>query len=768
MDTEAFQGHGSGSDPRRGIALVIVLGFLSVLVLMAVSLITLTRTERLVAAYSLEGERARHILLGAIYSAVEDLGVDLESTGDFHPTRDRAVFESRPDISDPGRDGGPVSDLELLEGEVINWIPRRFLSPADPDFDAIAIWENDARWFLVFDPQEDAQGRHRILGRYAYLVLDCNGMLDANLLGNVVDDARGWGTNLLREVDAGLLAEIISVVNLVSNRDFYGRFGALADIILMNDGSIEGEGWIEGHALREEYLSDLMPYSFAYDNGYWDWTGTDFITTNSDGSIPLPGGGSVPADPRVWTFSQATQAFEAAGYDAPTNTILAYMWEDYRDEDFRPSGPAGEPDPDYVSCEPIPMVNEIVVSNKLERQVAGGETNWTHSVKITVEAWYPFPGNRTDNPNTYSFEVVTFSHRSSVDELTPSATFPLVGTATYDADTDPPIKLIDFPELSATATNNPFGSSGSRSFRYQLVDIEVQVKDGAGEVVDRVVLPSSRIRFRMTISPSVSLPAGAADGASVCDPRLNHDVEMWQTPVPTLGEVNDNLPGFNVSANGAEEGTNMYVRNSSEQVVSVGEMGFLPTDRAWTTVDLFSEEGKRLLTMFRVGGYTGETNALVNPNTYCTGVLNAVFRKVPRDEWPVAPPQRRLSDDSAISYLVQDMVSVVATGSFASRAGWVTVPALQPGGPLSLAGFNNSQREAIIRNSVGLFNAHQNLYTVIVVAQAVKDRGTVGQWEDADLVTAEKRAAALVWRDPFPNADGRHETFIRVFRYLTE
>jgi len=764
------------SDSRRGIALVIVLGFLSVLVVMAVALMTLTRTERLVAAYSLEGERARHILLGAIYSAVEDLGVDLESSGDFHPTKDRAVFESWLDDFDP-HNGGP-NLVELLEGEVTNWIPRRFLSGADPDFDAETIWENDARWFLVFDPEEDAQGRHRILGRYAYLVLDCNGMLDANLVTNLMTTdpsqyPRGFGTNLFAEVDYGRLEEVVSDDALWANLAYYHRFATLPEIIRLNDGASGIAGWTEQAAIQESKVSNLMPYSFAYDNGYWG--GTDFVLTNGDGSISLPGGGSVPADPTDWTRVQAEQAFEAAGYDVGTAEVLAYMWQDYLDEDFQPSGPGGDPDPDYVSCEPIPMINEIGVRYRLLQQGDGlGEIDFIH--RVVVELWYPFPGvnNGLGYTVTVQADAGSFAFRARYRDTSGSwHRFNFTpDTGVKSAVPSPVIPGQGNIFLCVTAqfvhVYSPPEEVTEVEVRSQVRGLTVEVVQDA-DVVDR----SSPGSFLTT--PKVTISAGGDSGELLAgnswqalDPRINHESADWFVTLRTLGELNQGLGGFNVSANGAPEGTNMYCRNGSD-VINVGEMGFLPTGEPWTTVDLFSEEGEKLMAMFRVGGYRGETNGLVNPNTFCTSVLNAIFWKVPIDEWPVDPPEQRLEDASAISHLVDDIVSVAATGSFYSRAGWVTVPALQPGGRLASAGYNNCQRDAIIRNSVGLFNAHQNLYTVIVVAQAVKDRGDVGEWKDGeDVVTAEKRAAALVWRDPFPNAQGHHETFIRVFRYLTE
>jgi len=87
-------------------------------------------------------------------------------------------------------------------------------------------------------------------------------------------------------------------------------------------------------------------------------------------------------------------------------------------------------------------------------------------------------------------------------------------------------------------------------------------------------------------------------------------------------------------------------------------------------------------------------------------------------------------------------------------------------------GLYNNQREALIRQTWGLFSPDNSLFTVVVVAQAIKEGpGNVGIWDaNEDLITGERRAVALVWRDPFKNGAGNlhHEMFIRMFRYLND
>jgi len=71
---------------------------------------------------------------------------------------------------------------------------------------------------------------------------------------------------------------------------------------------------------------------------------------------------------------------------------------------------------------------------------------------------------------------------------------------------------------------------------------------------------------------------------------------------------------------------------------------------------------------------------------------------------------------------------------------------------------SDAEIESLIRNSCHLLSSRQNLFTVLLAAQVY----------DGDAVFAEQRAVAVVWRDPVPDADGRHPCFVRFFKLLAE
>jgi hypothetical protein len=132
-------------------------------------------------------------------------------------------------------------------------------------------------------------------------------------------------------------------------------------------------------------------------------------------------------------------------------------------------------------------------------------------------------------------------------------------------------------------------------------------------------------------------------------------------------------------------------------------------------------------------------------------------------------------------YEISTNKGMYGSNVFDSSAGWVTTGAFKEGGTLSMTPgpyqLDNNQKEAIIRNSYRLFNPNQNLFTIVLIAQAINDQpdgmGNYGTYGNEDTIVGEKRAVALVWRDPFPDlpsppGSGRHEMFVRTFKYLNE
>ena len=73
--------HQSSSNRQQGIALIIVLGFLSIMVLMAVTMAVSMRTERLAAEYGMDYVQSRQFLKGAVDAAVQEVSTYIATDG---------------------------------------------------------------------------------------------------------------------------------------------------------------------------------------------------------------------------------------------------------------------------------------------------------------------------------------------------------------------------------------------------------------------------------------------------------------------------------------------------------------------------------------------------------------------------------------------------------------------------------------------------------------------------------------------------------------
>ncbi len=792
---------------EQGIALIIVLGFLAILLVMAVTLTTSLRTERLAAETAKDDTRVRQLVQSALAGALDDVdftmnninpesgSVELDSTPrpvSIHLPKQWAVFKS---LRSSGQiNVGTLSGFGLFSGEAANWIPRKYLS-ADPQYDAVAI-ANTAQWVPVIDPATDV-----LLGRYGYVLVDCSGLIDANRIHSQQTPVRGRGTSV-GEINAGYLPEVEfqeRAEYLIENRSYYHFFGSLPEIMFLNDGVGAPLGYSEKDAVTSNLLNNLVAYSLCYDKGWWEGSPNPRWRNTGPGGAPL--------DVRQWTRDNAEDAFAAVGYDAAGMApAMADCFQDYMDSDFLPgidvAKGSGSVNTEIPCGEPIPMINEYVVSHKLELD----NTVLRYSINFDVELWYPFLGVTNLNEYRVTLNAPTF-------DIIAAMRNPAGGAISIDLDptpNDPPLGQVCLPDqISISAVpEQAFGRMvGARTtyvFERDLgavpipgnYPIQVRIRRITGldailadltagtSVVDHANAQSARIEavnIQLQNGQTLVEPPNRW-AVAVNDPRLNHEQASWDTPAATW--LAFNTPTAGAATN---EGVNMYVRNSTN-IESVAELGFIPTGQPWTTVDLFSRAGAHLLAGFRTGatnaaaqyvsGFCVYTNGPINPNTLNPEVLAAAFQDTPVERFPgdTALPMPRRVDQSLASRLGQRIVTYSenetywGTNDFVGPADWATVPSLVPSDPLwaNLAVNNNNNcKESVIRNSYRLFNPNQNLFTIVVVAQSINDQGTKGAWDsDVDVITGEKRAVAIVWRDPFPNANNRHEMFVKMFRWL--
>ncbi len=762
----ADRGEGNG---RQGIALIVVLGFLSILILMAVALVTLTRTERLVAATSVEGIRAKVLARGAIDAAINDINRDFWPDRHIHPSkRDRALFQSQ------GTGGVLGPNMSIFDSEATNWVPRKYLSTGDSDFNIRSKWQN-AQWILVRDPTNTATGT--ILGRYAYLAVDCTGLLDANLVASPSPGAGGTYTSMpmrtsVRHVPIEQLSETFAGSGFtasdwfIENRNNYHGFSTIREIVAFNDGAPGIYPFTERRVFDGPLVNNLGPFSLSYDQGWWDWSSGQWRR----GMPP-----AIPENVNTWTDGQAMDVFQQVlGLDSAMADEMLIAFRDYIDTDRIPQSTTA------FTVEAVPMLNEFIVGARIDTD-ASDIVDVT--IFIAVETWYPFP-SRT--PLTgYGFQVnrPTISSQIGLGDIVVQIAAPGIGPIDYgtvspvDSDVIGPISYNDglpqvWPPLEYRIRN--LGVPTNTPLRISTTFYEVQIWNDVNEI-DRMQGPRSVPRIDIRVPGSGGSESGVSQSSlQANDPRLNHIPEQWDTATPTPGGLNPSTAARDL------EGRDMFVRDGPLQCVS--ELGFLLSPRKpgqaavmpWQTVDIFTTEGRQLLTRFRTETMTGQvwTNGKLNPNTLFSNTLYAAFHginiaEVPELDVPGQPPYALWTDPMQIGYLTGSMydnsANALTTGpdSFDSGAAWVDTLVMQAGQALAVVGLNNNQREAIIRNSFRMFQPTENLFTVFVVAQVFGDG-------DVNNLTGEKRAVAQVWRDPFPNENGRHDWFIRMMRYLDD
>lgn len=701
---------------RSGIALVVVLGFLAVLVIMAMGFAVSMRVERLAARNSLDHVRSRQLGEAALARVVSDIQKDLGSAlvPDWAGSWVEGAFESI--------GSGVAMTNKLIEGHVTNYIPRSLWTAAHNA-------EKNAQW-LPFE-YTDAGGQQKRIGRYAYIVLDCSGLLDVNFdyTSNNIPMPRRLGASpyeLQLALPGGALIGEMSVNNARWTNMIWGRTTA-------NSQTVES-AWT-----RLETVAEISP---MLARGFGNMQPLSPASVQSSNLI------TYSRFPRGWLANggvrQPIYIGDLAAIQANKNEIIAQFGEmgypepitsydnlvDYVDTDNQPWNRSS------FCTEAVPMLNEIVVSNRIITEAS--ETHITNEYQILVELWYPFTST---NANSYSVRLGAIYEGMSPPELNPPAvneTIPIpISAWTVDR------YVIITSTLRRAAASGVIPETSQARVR-----ILARVQEGA-------VLTEVDTVGSMTIPIGVSMTDyGTYMRGKACkDPRMNwdgSDDNQWKdVDSPTLRAFNAGVADPTVA--GADGSTLMYVRNGPLQ--AVGELGLMLYDKTkpWTTVGLL--EGANFFPV--LNRFTTKTNAvlygLVNPNSWNTNVVGTVFlgSRVERVPFDPQGTNTTLTQARDIARAMVTMASVTNVADLGNMSAEIA------------AGYGNldpMRKESVLRNSAGLFSPRQNLFTVILISQVT---------DDEDNVLAEQRGVGTIWRDPYP-VNGRHEVFVRYYRWLTE
>ena len=786
---------------RRGVALIVVLGFLSLMVMMAVAFLTQARVERMVSSASLEGMRTRQMAQSAIAAGMQDYLNALKNVSQAETVHDVFLSGDGKSTLQYYYSGQILGNDRLVIGKVEDWLSDKHLAAARGEGEPTDAVRN-AEWIWV---RQQPGTRSRILGRYAYACFDMSGLLDANLLGTAYGDSvPQYGDSTNRNNVRKMVFEALNGEKggetqrkLHRHQANWRGFDTPAALLNLIDGKVnDGDDdnsynrWsgvnIDEKTVGGVAVDALAPYSYSV---LHLGTGNAEKIRCTPAQIDAKGGGDFTA---VLAGGNRTEVLKALA--------------DYVSSDVLPGGV------DYPSVKNVPMFNEIAVQAGLIGTPAGTGTNglpartYNLILKMKIEFWYPFPSR--DNASAHTFTM----------------TLPTVGGDNKSAgDKDVWVRMAGGENgaasivLSAgTATPVPAGglqvsakfNGGKPYFADNATGGELVYTMPLAKANGDTLLPDAMTLYVRNVQitkplvlalggPADSTPTGKAldipidfsvpiasggftewQSVAVDDPRLNHQFGSWMVEASTPGDINQATQSAIAQVAGETPGQYFYCRN--EPMRSPVELGYLCNGTPWKTLNIFSDEGtwlmNRLVCDLDVFDVLAShkaffTNGTINPYTRNTNVLNAAFYGVDIREVPGMSATAEDSDRMTGGNLKELVKAMMAEEAKKGHAGWGTIldnKNLMPD-------LNKNNRIALMGNTWGLFNESDRLFVVVVTAQSIKegeDPGGVGNWNsNDDMISGERRAVALCWLDG--SAEGSAETLtqemnIIMFQYLND
>lgn len=787
---------------RDGVALIIVLGLLSVITLLAVAFAIAMRIERLAARNHVNAARAEHLIQVAFVRATEDINEW------FLDQPNGAVYADWDALGSKNSGAaGPSTKTcnDLLTGSATNVVPQALLDRARGK---TATWD----WII---PRAQDWPKNQPFGRVAYLAMNASGFLDANYVGGPLE--RTGSTNV-NELSLENLSEMVSEQNFFDDRKDYVRYESLTELGSLNRGI-------------QPPISNLFVYSYDFDHDVFfedkntvgeDDAALDFkFNVNSITNFDCFKNGKDKRndlykyrdDPKFDTeyWQKLVDLLTVAKLERPTD--VAWNFINWLDADRVPQSKDQDPWAHTEGGEAIPLINEIALME------LGGDKDSGYNYQFRVELWFPFTGP------AYAYHPVV---------VVPEDQFYLQIAVWYQ---DPGAKYarnhVDLQNQSSPdrffeykIENMEYGTAANTEFlvfppdnlvgdMQHSVHIDKKVNETPLWFITRVVVK--------TESQPVPVEQASGPGAggqyhphsftapgfwSVDDPRSNGKTGDFKAAPDTLGRMNDTSATDAWSFDGADnrrQGVPIFAKDGLMR--TIGEVGYIYRSNIkpgrpgeWDTIDLMhtdkgaylldhmttketpkskdTTEGKQRLARGK------PTKGLVSINTTQREVLETLFQDVKigytdpvrnLKEAPLAPEDIDIIVDAILDKRERGGYPFISfQDMFANNGG----SALPHGGSIAAA-FRKAAKQAwerensdsktaahdrvledAFRQIIDMITFRQNIFVIVCAAQALAPPEP-GQTTGA--VVGEKRAVATIYRDAYT---GR--TFTRSFRWLTD
>ena len=428
----------TGGERRAGVALLIVLGLIALLMITAVAFTILMRIERASASNLRHTSAARQMAKGALAYAIAALNENI-GTNRFPNWPDRQ-YAPREHAANPGTrpklhmpediffsvdedkiDADDVTTARVLSAETARYLPGALRHRAEmtaflPASSGASVPYDRPEWIPVTARRKSSVGNDvdEIIGRYAYVILNTTGLLDAN---SVHTNPPGKTARWLG-ADAGELQlhpsvqmDIANLDDFLNEREEDGRYETLPELATLNTG-------VDGAALANfdvfSYaVPDLMPAKAAIP----ETQGLhDTLRTRTQGRRI-----DIGTEEKIKKQqNNILLAFQAAGLkDSATFSAAPAKWAylgllDYVDADNEPAGGTDEEKFARPATEAMPLfslaVADLFYSASTNAPTEAEPDPWvTHTVKYLCSAQFDYPFQTVKGPFTLEAEMTFFN-----------------------------------------------------------------------------------------------------------------------------------------------------------------------------------------------------------------------------------------------------------------------------------------------------------------------------------------------------------------------
>ncbi len=316
-----------------GIALVMVLGILSVMVILAVAFAVSMRTERMAAGNYANGVRARQLAHVGLSRALNDLARQLGADG-LNSAGGGSICPAWSATNSFYTTNYVNTVTNLLTGEATNFVPRALWSAA-------RVADGRVQWVPIVRSADSFT-----MGRVKYLILNCSGLLDANWVGGGA--TRGVGTNPM-ELALGIMPEM-SAATFLADRQTHKRYETLDELAKLN-------------TAFNDNVFNFTVYSYA-PAGYWPTNQPPVNLAGDENQL-------------LSRQTLIVNAFTNAGFlPADAGTLFTNLL-DYVDLDSFPRN-------FETSVEPVPLISKIKCAS-----VTGSDVD-KNNITVVFTLWYPF------------------------------------------------------------------------------------------------------------------------------------------------------------------------------------------------------------------------------------------------------------------------------------------------------------------------------------------------------------------------------------------